>query len=317
MTSNTYLVWLEWPEWCFRASAEDIRALKKLVPESSRIIRARSEKAFLKALPAATHAIVWSFKKEWFSLAPRLKVLATPAAGRELVPETGPKGVKISFGAFHGPIIAENVAAFILAWARGFFALRNAPSDVAAWPRTWLSDKCSLVSGTHAVIAGFGNIGCAIAKKLSALGVSVTGITRHGSFRAHDKKKLLSEEELPSDIARADWFILALPSTTGTDGFFGKKMISLLPRKAVLINVGRGNAVDEKELYAALKTSRLAGAYLDVRRSEPSATVLQTPGFVPELAALPNCISTPHSSAFDAGYVRMCFEELSKKRLLS
>lgn len=316
MTSNTYLVWLEWPERCFRASAEDICALEKMVPSLSRVIRVRSEKAFLKALPSATHAIVWNFKKEWFSLAPRLKVLATPAAGREFVPETGPNGVKVSFGSFHGPIIAENVAAFILAWARGFFALRNAPESAGAWPRTWLSDKCTLVSGTHAVIAGFGNIGRAVAKKLSALGVSVTGITRHGSFRVSNKKKLLSEEELFSDISRADWFILALPSTTGTDGFFGRKMISRLPRKAVLINVGRGNAVDEKALYAALKTSRLAGAYLDVRRSEPSATVLHTPGFVPELSALPNCVSTPHSSAFDGRYVKMCFEELAKKGLL-
>ena len=104
---NTYLVWLEWPEKCFRADDVDMKLLKTLVPEGSRIVRARSEAAFLKALPSATHAVVWHFRKEWYSRAPGLKVLATPAAGRELVAwREAPAGVKVHFGAFHGPIIS-------------------------------------------------------------------------------------------------------------------------------------------------------------------------------------------------------------------
>ena len=70
--SNNYLVWLEWPEKCFRVDAEALRALKGLVPRGARIVRARSEGAFLKALPKATHAITWHFKADWFSKAPRL-----------------------------------------------------------------------------------------------------------------------------------------------------------------------------------------------------------------------------------------------------
>lgn len=294
-----------------------MRFLGSLVPAGSRILRVRGEKAFLRELPSATHAVVWNFKEEWFPLAPRLRVLATPAAGREFVPEKGPKGVKISFGAFHGPVIAETVAAFVLSWARGFFAVRNAPEAVSSWPRVWLSDKCSLVAGTHAVIAGYGNIGRAVGEKLSSLGVSITGITRHGCFRGTGRRKRISRAELDADLRRADWFILALPSDTGTDGFFGSSMISRLPRRCVLVNVGRGNAVDEKALYKALGSRRLAGAYLDVRRSEPSSTVLETPGFVPELAGLANCIITPHSSAFDGGYIRACFAELHRKGLLA
>ena len=77
-----------------------------------------------------------------------------------------------------------------------------------------------------------------------------------------------------------------------------------------MINVGRGNAVDEKALYAALKAKRLAGAYLDVRKHEPSATVLEHAGYVKGLADLPNCVSMPHASAFSPRYLRMCFEEL-------
>ena len=99
--------------------------MKSLVPAGSEVVHVRSERAFLRELSSATHAIVWNFKPEWFAAAKRLRVLATPAAGREFVPERGPDSVKIHFGHFHGPIIAESVAAFVLAWARGFFAVER------------------------------------------------------------------------------------------------------------------------------------------------------------------------------------------------
>ena len=320
---NVYLVWLEWPEKCFRVDAEALRYLKTLVPKGSRVIRARSEASFVRSLPQATHAIVWDFKEEWFAKAPRLKVLATPAAGQELVPTAGPKGVKIHFGHYHGEIIAESVAGFVLAWAHGFFAIRQAPDAERSWPRTWLSDKCTDVAGTKAVIVGYGHVGRAIGNKLRALGVEVVGVTRHGIYRHVEGKEVeirggggqrnshvpLSTSYLHL-FSSADWCILALPSTTGTDDFLNAALLRKLPRTCVVINVGRGNAVDEKALCAALKARRLAGAYLDVRKHEPSNTVLEAPGYVPELDGLPNCIVMPHASAFSPNYVRRCFKEL-------
>lgn len=275
--------------------AEALRYLKSAVPKGGRVIRARSEAAFLRALPKATHAIVWNFKPEWFAKAPQLRVLATPAAGQELVPTKGPKGVKIHFGHFHGGIMAESVAAFVLAWARGFF---RPELKKGAWPRTALSDKLYDVAGSKAVIAGYGNVGRAIGAKLSALGVEVCGVTR---------KNAKSLPELAQD---ADWFILALPSTTGTDNFLSAALMRKLPRKCVVINVGRGNAIDEKALYAALKEHRLAGAYLDVRKHEPSGTVPEFGANVRGLDALWSCVITPHASAFSPRYVKLCFKEL-------
>lgn len=298
--SNCYLVWLEWPEKCFRVDAAALRVLSELVPTGSRIIRARTEASFLKFLPEATHAIVWNFKSDWFVRAPKLKVLATPAAGRELVPVMGPDGVKIHFGHFHGSVMAETVVAFILAWARGFFALaahRASKASDASWPRTWLSDKCREISGTRAVVLGYGNIGRKIGEKLSALGVEVIGITRSRPAQA-------------AELKSADWLVLALPSTTGTDGLIDATFLRRLSRKCVLINVGRGNAVDEEALAAALKSGRLAGAYLDVRKEEPSGTVPLFGANARELESLTNCIITPHSSAFSPNYMVNCFKEL-------
>ena len=324
--SNNYLVWLEWPEKCFRVDAEALRYLKSVVPKGGRVVRVRSEEAFLRALPKATHAIVWEFKPEWFEKAPRLRMLATPAAGQELVPTEGPKGVKIHFGHYHGQIIAESVLGFMLCWAKGFFAVGRAPSACRAWPRAWLSGKCFDVAGTKAVIVGYGHVGRAIGAKLMALGVRVVGVTRHGIFRGEaesfplqnkDGSSTRSGKDSASPLLKdADWLILALPSTTGTDNYLDAKLIRGLPRRCVVINVGRGNAVDERALVAALRSGRLAGAYLDVCRREhseiwsKSKDARRTGVIDPARRNVPTLVLMPHSAAFSPAYIVRSFEEL-------
>ena len=319
-TPSVYVVWLEWPEKCFRAGEEDIRFLRSLVPAGSRVVRARSEGAFLRALPKATHAIVWHFREEWFARAPRLRVLATPSAGREFLPKEGPKGVKVHFGAFHGPIISETVLGFMLAWSRGFF--RKGP----LWRRAELSERCGDLEGTTAVIAGFGRIGRAIAARIEPFGVKCIGITRHGIFEGSKVREYKGSRvqggKGPRDIyRRADWFILALPSDTDTDDFLDGRAMRLLPKKCVVINVGRGNSVDEGALLAALREGRLAGAYLDVFKQEPTALNPKVGPNGRGLAALksapPNLVRMPHSSAFSPRYLKECLRELSRDGLLN
>ena len=314
---NTYLIWLEWPEKCFRANDGDLKLFRSLVPKGSRVVRAKSERAFLKALPSATHAVVWHFKKEWFARATKLKVLSTPAAGRELVAwRDAPKSVKVHFGSFHGPIISETVLGFLLAWTRGFFW--KGPM----WPRKVLSEHCGDLEGTTAVIAGFGRIGRAIAERLEPFGVECFGITRHGIFTLknfHDGRS--TTEKIPSSLLRrADWFIIALPSDTKTDDFLDVRLIRRLPKKCVVVNVGRGNAVDEDALLAAIKEGRLAGAYLDVFKHEPTAL---NPRIGPRgkgLAAAKsvpwNLVRMPHACAFSSRYMKECFKELKTEGLL-
>ena len=314
---NRYLIWLEWPERCFRANDGDLKLFRSLVPKGSRVVRVKSEQAFLKALPSATHAVVWHFNKEWFARAPKLKVLATPAAGRELVAwRDAPKGVKVHFGSFHGPIISETVLGFLLAWTRGFFW--KGPM----WPREELAEHCGDLEGTTAVIAGFGRIGRAIAARLEPFGVECFGITRHGIFTLknfHEGRS--TTEKIPSPLLRrADWFILALPSDTGTDDFLDARLIRRLPKKCVVVNVGRGNAVDEDALLAAIKEGRLAGAYLDVYKQEPTAL---NPKIGPRgqgLAAAKyvpwNLVRMPHACAFSSRYMKECFRELAREGVL-
>lgn len=320
------LVYLAWPEDCFRANARDIAYLKGLVGAGVTVRRVADEKAFLKALGGATHVITWHFKREWYGVARRLKVLATPAAGRELIAwRDAPEGVKVHFGAFHGAIMAESVVAFCMAWARGFF---RRPPESGMWPREWLGGLCYTLAGTKAVVAGYGRVGRAVGEKLSLLGVEVKGISRSNI------------DELPDAARSADWFILALPSDTGTDDFLDAKLLKMLPRRAVVVNVGRGNAIDERALARALETGRIAGAYLDVFKNEPTvlnagagkaggalnhegavggsrakSLVSDAPLF--QSSSIPTLISMPHSSAFAPQYLRMAFKELFDDGLLS
>jgi len=304
---NTYLVYLEWPEKCFRVDAEALRLLRTLVPAGSRIARARDEAHFMKALPGATHVITWHFKREWFALAPKLKVLATPAAGRELVPKDAPEGVTVHFGGFHGALISEAVLAFVLAWTHGFFQIRSMP----LWPRSRLADAVDRdLAGSRAVILGFGRIGRAIAARLEAYGVSIFGYSRHLK---------VSTAELARELRHADWLIAALPSDTGTDNLVDEKLLAKVSRRCVFVNVGRGNCVDERALLAAIESRRLAGAYLDVYKNEP--TVLAKKSCKPkrggiDLAALPpgrcpwNLVRMPHAVAYSPSYLKMAFREL-------
>ncbi len=306
MTNNRYLIWLHWPEKCFQVKPDDLKFFKSLVDPRSTVTCVKREREFLSALKNATHVVSWTFKEEWFSRASKLKILSTPAAGHELMPTAVPEGVKLCFSHFHGPIIAESVVGFMLAWAHGFFAR----SEDRRHQRVWLSDKCYMLEGTKALIVGYGRIGKVIGEKLRALGVKVEGFTRKNI-------KLL-----PKSAGLADWLIMALPANTATDNLLDEKLLRTLPQKAVVINVGRGNAIDESALIGALKKRMIAGAYLDVCKCEKSeiwkskAKTAKIRGIIPPKPKVPNLVLMPHASAFSPDYFKRAFKEFKREGVI-
>ena len=299
---SRYLIWLNWPERPFRLSAADLRLFRSLV-RGGEVKAVRSERAFLRELPSATHAICWEFRREWFMRAARLCVLATPGAGRELLPTDGelPRGVRKFHGGFHGSIMSETAIAYMLAWCRGIYPAYGWQKSGRAedlWRRVALGERCFTLSGTKAVILGYGRIGHAIGAKLEALGVAVKGIRRRNA------------DALPAAVADADWLVCVLPSDTGTDNIVDAKLLRMMKRSAVLINIGRGNAVDERALAAALKRRRIAAAFLDVFKREPLTTAS------PLAADLPGLFRFPHASAFSPDYLTRFFLELAARGAL-
>ena len=99
---------------------------------------------------------------------------------------------------------------------------------------------------------------------------------------------------LPELLPRCDWLAITCPLTPETRGLIDRERIYALPRGAGLINVGRGEVIDEPALIDALSQGHLGGAYLDVFHTEP------LPDSSP-LWSLPNVIVSPHNASASAG----------------
>ena len=136
---------------------------------------------------------------------------------------------------------------------------------------------------------GTGDIGANTARRLKALGASVTGVCRSGRSGEAAFDRVVPIGELDSVLPEADALIMALPATGETAGILSRERIALLPERAFVVNVGRGSAVDQTALAEALRAGRIAGASLDVMTPEP----------LPEddpLWDCPNLLLTPHVS---------------------
>lgn len=151
----------------------------------------------------------------------------------------------------------------------------------------WLEGRAPLTrraSGRKLGIWGLGAIGREVAKRALAFGMEV----HHHSRRPRPD---LPYAALPSllDLARAvDVLICTVPSTPATAGRIDADVLTALGPEGVLINVARGNLVDEAALIEALRTGVIAGAGLDVLVEEPSLPVA--------LAALDNVVLGPHAA---------------------
>lgn len=150
------------------------------------------------------------------------------------------------------------------------------------------------LSEQRVLILGLGSIGNEIARLAKALGMPVTGIRRSGRRSTDHANEVLPPEELDAALPAADWLVVACPLTPETRGLVTAERLQRLPHGARVVNIARGEIVDEPALIAALESGHLAGAYLDVFAKEP------LPADSP-LWDLPNVIVTPHNSAAAAG----------------
>jgi len=295
-------------EW--HLTPQQVATFAAALPQAE-IVHCQDQEEFLAALPEADVALVWRFRQEWFALAPGLRFLGTPAAGQEYLAVTPPPGVRLGFGSFHGAIMAETVLALMLGLARRVipFARTMQAPDAASWPRESFSGTARRLHGARVTVLGFGKIGQWVGRLAKPFGVRLTGIRRQAAATlpnfCETGDRVLGIEALDSVLPETDYLVLALPDTAETTGLLDARRLALLPRQAVVINVGRGNAIDETALAAALRGERLAAAALDVFATEP------LPDDSP-LRTTPNCFLYPHSSAIAPDYLDLYLVEMAE-----
>jgi phosphoglycerate dehydrogenase-like enzyme len=233
--------------------------------------------------------------------APGLRWVHSATAGveRVLTPASRARGLTITNarGVFSRPI-AEYVLLMMLAAARRLPQLLELQAE-----RTWQPLEARELRDVTVGIVGLGSIGRAVGALATAFGCRVIATRRRteagaGAADGPDSEpflgsvmldRVLAPDKLPELLAEADFVVLAAPLTADTVGLIGEDAIKAMKPGAWVINVARGELVDEPALARALRAGRIGGAVLDTFREEP------LPATSP-LYDLPNVILTPHTS---------------------
>ena len=170
-----------------------------------------------------------------------------------------------SSGAY-GVTIAEHIVMVTLEMMRRRMEYRDIVSA-----REWVRDlPIRSIRGSRVTLLGTGDIGREAATRLRAFAPqTVVGVNRSGRDESGRFDRVLPVAALDGILPETDLLVMSLPGTAQTDGLMDGRRLALLPRDAFLVNVGRGNAIDEDALAALMRGGHLSGAALDVFKTEP------------------------------------------------
>ena len=232
----------------------------------------------------------------------RLRLILTPGAGtNEIDFAAVPPGVTVCNVFGHEAAIAEYVFMAILALNRDLLNM-DARFRRADWGDRARGPQREIRSRTLGIV-GLGHIGAEVARLGRAFGMRVVAVTRSPDPRRAETLGLVwlgDLGQLPRLLAEADFVVVAVPLESSTEGLIGRDELAAMKPSAYLVNVARGEVVDETALYDALRAERIAGAALDVWYRYPDAAESVRPSAFP-FHELPNVVMTPHVAGWTEG----------------
>ena len=179
---------------------------------------------------------------------------------------------------------------------RHMFEFEKARAD-----NNWLSFKSigsdfGTLYGSKILVLGTGNLGATFASRVRGFEPkSIVGVSRSGR-PVPEFDRVIGMDELDNELPNTDLLVMCLPGTPETENVLSKERIALLPKNAIVINVGRGTAIDEDALADALDNDRIYAAALDVFKEEPLP--VESP-----LWKTKNLYVTPHISGQDTASI--------------
>ena len=155
------------------------------------------------------------------------------------------------------------------------------------WHKLW----GAAVTGQPITIIGLGSLGGSVARHAAAFGMDVTGVRANPAPHPHCAR-VIGTDGLDEVLQRTRFLVLACPLTASTRGLIDRRRVALLPEGAGVVNIGRGELIDQDALCDGLDQGHLSGAVLDVFVPEPVP-----PGH--RLWTTKNLVISPHTSADD------------------
>jgi phosphoglycerate dehydrogenase-like enzyme len=229
--------------------------------------------------------------------ADRIKWFASTYAGYDHLPvsELAARSIALTTAAgVHRPNVAEHVIGAWLMFARGFLTARDQQRG-----GVWQSFQADEFAGNRVCVVGMGEIGTAIAERLSGFDVETVAV-RHSPERGGPVDSVYGYDNLHEAVAEARYIALACPLTEQTHSLFDTEVFGTLHPDSVLVNIARGSVVDTDALVSALRRNHIGGAALDVTDPEPLPEEHPLWGF-------DNVLITPHN----AGHTPEYYERLA------
>jgi len=238
-------------------------------------------------LPAYDGMVVRSrtkVRQPLLDVCPNLKVIVRGGVGLDTIDAdyARSKGITV----MNTPLassasVAELAVAYMFALARSTYQA-TASMKAEKWEKKLFEG--SELGGKTLGLLGIGNIGKEVARRASALGMIVVAYDPY--VKAADEARLVPLVEL---LTTADYISLHLPKTKESAGMIDADAFGKMKSGVRIINCARGGIIDERALYEALTSGKVAGAALDVFDEEPPTDW--------KLAKLPNVICSPHIGA--------------------
>jgi phosphoglycerate dehydrogenase-like enzyme len=283
-------IYSSFPGWTIPEQSVD--ALRRRFPQHE-FLHAANEDEAVALIPEAEVAFASELRPRHLAVARQLRWIHSPAVGvgGMLFPEmvAGPVVMTNARGVA-AETIAEHVVACVLALFRKLpLAIRSQAAREWAQDAIAAAPPVRMLAGSHVVTVGLGAIGKAVARKMLALGTTVSAVRRNVSGHCPEGVRVHPVSALRAVLATADVVVISAPQTRDTVRLIGRDELRAMRRDGVLVNVARGAIVDEDALAAALADGTIRGAALDVFEQEP------LPPDSP-LWTHPNVLITPHTS---------------------
>ncbi len=247
--------------------------------------------------------------------APNLKILLQPWVGTDwLDPGFLPKGLLFCNAGGHAAPMAEYVLGTMLEQALELRAMHNDMLN-GKWHRAGRNAAAEArhgdLLGKHVGIVGYGEIAQAVASRAAAFGMSLSAIAR--SKRKETPAPLDwigTQADLPKLLAESDYLVMTCDLNAETEGMINAEAFAQMKDSAYIINVARGEVIDEDALFDALQSSRIAGAAIDTWYRYPVNITDAEPdpdrggpyqGSKHDFINLDNVMLTPHMAAHTFG----------------